>query len=146
MALLLLPSDVFFSRARIPRIPSSYLPFQCCTRLPHSQPPLTPCCSGAASISHQMSESTHHFQTHHILISVLPDTRAVVSAMSLRIHQFSKTEAWSPRAANCGFASAHSDRRDFFEALQDCTARHSGNVFPREQSLETFSLLFWASP
>lgn len=64
-----------------------------CTRLPHPQPPLTPCCSGAASISH------HHFQTHHVLISVLPDPRAVVSSMFPRIHQFSKMEAWSPRAA-----------------------------------------------
>lgn len=92
------------------------------------------------TISHQMSESTHHIQTPHILISILPDPRAVFP----RIHQFSKMGTWSPGAAALCVCQGSPRSEDFLEALQDCTARHNGDFVARNShwrpSLFSFEL------
>lgn len=126
VALLLRPSDVFLSRARIqgsPEVTSH-------SRLPHSQPPLTPCCSGAASISYRMSESTHHskllitsFQSSQIPGLLCPPCPGG------SIH----SPKWKPGVREqqpCVFASAHPDPQGFLEVLQDCTSKHKWEFLP----------------
>lgn len=64
-------------QSKEPKHPCSCPPSSACPGLPRSQAlQWSPCCSGAPSVSHQMSESTHRFQ-------IPLDPRALVSCCAL---------------------------------------------------------------
>lgn len=129
MALLLLPSDVFLSRAGIPRMPSSYPAFQHCARLPHCHLPSVPAALEQPAFPIRslkaltIPNSSHlHFHppgSQGCCVLHVPEDPSVLQNRSL------KSKSSSPV-----FSSAHPDPQGFLEALQDCTSRHNGNSDP----------------
>lgn len=102
--------------------------------------PLTPHCSGAPSMSHQISESTHHFQTPNASGSqgscVLPCTRQVHPRGSTH---FSKVRPWTPRTSSSPVCQSPPRASGCSCSSQGCASRGSGNFIPSE--LQTFSVL-----